>query len=365
MTTKDARPERKQTDESLAVERAKSDHALREKRAAVEHKADVVIERAREEADEVLTTARARADEKLRHPVSSEQARAAIAQEREREDQVLRGERASADETLRRERAASLARLFPLERDKTDLYLLTERARSDDALANRDDFLGMVSHDLRDLLNGIVVNAAFIADNTSEEERGRRSLVAAQRIQRSAGRMGRLIGDLVDIASIDAGKLAIVPTVANAAGVVAEALETWGPPASTREIVLESSVHGPVPAKFDNERILQVLGNLITNGVKFSARGAKIVVGVEEVAGAAQFSVRDTGVGIPSDKLEAIFERFWQVGKNDHRGLGLGLYISKCLVDAHGGKIWVESELGVGSTFFFTVPGAGSATDQG
>lgn len=358
MSTKDARPERKQTDESLAVERARSDHALREKRAAIEQKADVIIEHAREDADEVLSTARARADEKLKHPASTEQAQAVIAEERALEDEVLRDERASADATLRRERAASLARLFPLERDKTDLYLLTERARSDDALANRDDFLGMVSHDLRDLLNGIVVNASFIAENTSEEERGRRSLVAAQRIQRSAGRMGRLIGDLVDIASIDAGKLAIVPTVANAAGVVVEALETWGPPAAIKEIVLEAIAHEPISAKFDNERILQVLGNLITNAVKFSARGAKIVVGVEEIAGEVQFSVKDAGVGIPGDKLEAIFERFWQVGKNDHRGLGLGLYISKCLVHAHGGKIWAESELGVGSTFFFTVPTA-------
>jgi signal transduction histidine kinase len=68
--------------------------------------------------------------------------------------------------------------------------------------------------------------------------------------------------------------------------------------------------------------------------------------------------VHDTGVGIPADKLEAIFERFWQIGKNDRRGLGLGLYISKCLVEAHGGRIWAESELGAGSTFYFTIPTA-------
>ena len=364
MSKKGPRPERKQTDESLAVERANTDHALSEKKASIEQKADVVIEHAREEADEVLTAARAKADEKIKRPASPEQAQAAIAQERAREDQVLRDERAEADATLRAERAARarvLARLLPLEREKTDQYLLTERARADDALANRDDFLGMVSHDLRDLLNGIAGNAALIAGNVTNDEKGQTSLTQAQRIQRSAGRMARLIGDLVDIASIDAGKLAVIRTEANAADVVHDAIETWGPPASTKGVVLEPSAHGPSPvvlASFDHERILQVLGNLITNAVKFSERGTKIVVSVEDAGGEARFSVKDEGVGIPSDKLSAIFERFWQVGKHDTRGLGLGLYISKCLVQAHGGKIWAESELGAGSTFFFTVPRA-------
>lgn len=353
------RPERKQTDESLAVERAKTDDTLA-KKEAVEQQADVVIERAREEADEVLTAARAKADEKLKSPALPAQRKSALELERANADQVLVDERADTDKTLRDERSASarvLARLLPLVREETDQYLLTERARADDALANRDDFLGMVSHDLRDLLNAVVVNAAFIADQSTKDEQGQSSLMAAQRIQRSAGRMARLIGDLVDVASIDAGKLAIVPTQANAASVLLDALETWGPPALSKGIVLRSDAHeGPVLAHFDHERILQVLGNLITNAVKFSAHGGTIVVGVEEIPGEVRFSVRDVGLGIPKENLEAIFERFWQVGKNDKRGLGLGLFISKCLVVAHGGKIWAESELGSGSTFFFTVP---------
>jgi signal transduction histidine kinase len=365
MDPKSPRPERTQTDKSLAVERARTDHALGEKNAAIEEKADVVIERAREEADEVLTVARAKADEKLSQPVSPEQSRATVAQERAREDAVLEDERAKADATLRRERAASariLARLLPLERDKTDQYLLTERARSDNALSNRDDFLGMVSHDLRDLLNVIVVNAATIAEHTTKDSPGESTLMGTQRIQRAAGRMGRLIGDLVDIASIDAGKLAIAPAVSDASSVVAEALEIWAPPALAKGIELGSIAHGPLAAKFDNERVLQVLGNLITNAVKFSARGGKVLVEVAEVGGEARFSVKDDGVGIPEDKLEAVFERFCQVGPNVHNGLGLGLYISKCLVQAHGGRIWAESTLGAGSTFFFTVPGGGRQT---
>ena len=357
-TTKEPRPERTQTDESLAVERAQTDHALLEKAAVTEQRADDVIEHAREEADDVLSAARAKADERLSRPAAHTQARAAVEEQRAVEDQTVQDERAVADERVRRERAASRARLFPLERDKTDLYLLTERARSDDALANRDDFLGMVSHDLRDLLNGVVMSATLIAADAPDDAHGKNAVLGAQRIQRSAGRMARLIGDLVDIASIDAGKLAVVPLVVDATSIVVESIETWGPPAFAKGIVVEAATAAPVSATLDSQRILQVLGNLITNAVKFSPSGARIDVGVEDVGGKTRFFVKDTGVGIPQDKLEVIFERFWQVGENDRRGLGLGLYISKCLVEAHGGAIWAESELGKGSTFFFTIPKA-------
>lgn len=354
----DARPERDLTDESLAVERAKADDALNEQ-AAVERKADVVIERAREDADEVLAAARANADQALEYPGSAERTQAAINKVRDYEDHLLRANRARADDALRAERAANalaLARLLPIERDRTDQHLLIERARADDALANRDDFLGMVSHDLRDLLQGIALNAAYIADHTRDDEHGKLSLVGAERIQRSAGRMSRLIGDLVDIASIDAGKLAIVATDGDAASLVVEAIETWAAPALAKGITLEAAALKPLRAKFDRERILQVLGNLITNAVKFSPKAGAVVVGVDQVDGFVRFSVKDRGIGIAADKLEVIFERFWQVGKNDRRGLGLGLYISHCLVHAHGGTIWVDSVPGAGSTFYFTVP---------
>ncbi|MDQ3032049.1 MAG: HAMP domain-containing histidine kinase [Myxococcota bacterium] len=355
-TKEEPRPERKQTDESLAVERERADHALAEKEAAREQTADVVVERARDEADEVLTNARAKADAKLHAPASPEQTQSVVAEERAQEDELLREERALADETLRRQRAASLARLLPIERDKTDLYLLTERARADDALANRDDFLGMVSHDLRDLLSAIVGNAAMILHATSDTEEGSPVHVSAQRIQRSAARMTRLIGDLVDIASIDAGKLAIAPTVIDAASMIAEALETWTAPAAARGVVLQSSAQGSPTLLGDSERLLQVIGNLVTNAVKFSAHGDAIVLGLEDLGKEVRFSVQDSGVGIAGEALEAVFERFWQASEGQHRGLGLGLYISRCLVEAHGGKIWVESEPGAGSTFFFTVP---------
>lgn len=350
------------------MERSKADAALAEK-AAVESAAAEVIAHAREQADQVLAVARETADEKLEVATSREQADSALAQERRSEDELIDELRSKADETLRREREASariLARLIPLEREKTDQYLFTERARADDAVAMRDDFLGMVTHDLRDLVGGILSSTRVIANLASADQSGPESLAEAQRILRSAGRMNRLIGDLLDVTSIDAGKLAMTPRVADAAATVRDAVDTWQPIASARNIELRSVDGGRVLAEFDPERVLQVLGNLITNAVKFSPPGTSITVGVERIAADARFSVKDSGVGIPAEKLELIFERFWQIGKHDRRGLGLGLYIAQCIATSHGGKIWAESKPGVGSTFYFTLPAADgeSAVDQ-
>jgi signal transduction histidine kinase len=120
----------------------------------------------------------------------------------------------------------------------------------------------------------------------------------------------------------------------------------------------------PVPGEFDHDRMLQVLGNLISNSIKFTGPGGKIAVGAERADDELRFCVSDTGAGIPEDSLEAIFERFWQVGRNDRRGLGLGLYISKCIVEAHGGRIWAESTRGEGTTVCFSIRAAAGMSDR-
>lgn len=353
-----AASERKQTDVGLADEREKTDDALHDK-VAMEQHADALVERAREKADEVLDAARSLADERLRQPADPSDAEGtAVAAERAREDAIVLAERALADEALRRARAASLARLIPFERDKTDLYLLTERARSDASVAHRDDFLGMVAHDLRNLLSGIFGNAAFLVADAQESSRGEQWLKSAQRIERAASRMNRLIGDLVDISSIDAGKLGLVRVMTDVESVLGEAVETWTAPATAKGITLTLSPHGPLWLEVDHERILQIVGNLITNAIKFSAAGTAVALEVVERGGQACVSVIDHGIGMPPEKLEEIFDRFSQVGGSDHRGLGLGLYISRCLVEAHGGKIWAENVRAGGSAFFFTLPNA-------
>ena len=353
MGTNDSGDERKKTDDSLAVERAKADVALQEK-LHVEGVADAVIEKARDTADAVLRATRARTDDQAATSAVSP----VVTAERHAADQKLAHERTRADEVLKTERAARtrlLARLLPLERDQTDQYLLTERARSDDAVANREDILAMVSHDLRDLLGTVVLSASAIVSAAEGDAVGAAQVTTAQRIHRAAGRMARLISDLVDIASIDAGKLSVTPVATDVFATIADAIETWSPPALAKGIHLDSRGAGSLVGVFDRERVLQVLGNLITNAAKFSARGTSITVTAEVVGELVRFAVADEGQGIPEGKLDAVFERFWQAGKADRRGLGLGLYISRCIVEAHGGTIWATSKEDAGSTFFFTV----------
>jgi signal transduction histidine kinase len=250
-----------------------------------------------------------------------------------------------------------LTRLLPLERDATDQFLLTERARSDDALATRDDFLGMVAHDLRDLLNGVVVSSQFLAQKLENHSDRDRLLLETTRIERYGARMNRLIGDLVDVASIDAGKLAMQTVQGDVASLMIEAVEALQITASARGLSLAvQDETEPCLVQFDHDRMLQVLANLIANSIKFTPQGGRIRVHCQRVGECLEFCVEDTGEGIPAAMLEAVFERFWQVGKNDRRGLGLGLYISRCIVQAHGGNIRAESSPGLGTRMFFTLP---------
>jgi signal transduction histidine kinase len=346
------RLEREQTDESLRVEREKTDRTLED--SAIDETADAVISRARTRADELLAAARAKTDRAsaLRGaPVPT-----ILTGERAREDQVLHEERATADQVLREERAEHLA-LLSRERQETDKDLSHERELSDDALATRDEFLAIVSHDLRNLLNGLVGSAALIEKGALQADLVEQVVTHARRIQRAGARMNRLIGDLVDVASIEAGALAVTREVGAPTAVVTEAVDAFQVQAAAAGVSLAAEIVPPVPlAAFDAARILQVLTNLLSNAVKFTPPPGKIAVHVERVGDEIRFAVHDTGVGIAADKLEAVFVRFLQVAANDRRGIGLGLYISKAIVQGHGGRIWAESQVGQGSTFCFTLP---------
>jgi signal transduction histidine kinase len=350
---------RAKTDDSLRKERQNTDDARNRDRATAERHADGVIDQARDVADAVLGAARLRADRELLRTPQGGTTRAARAGERAEADRTVRGDRATADVALRidrNEQATALEALLVLERAATDAYLLTERARSDAAVAHRDDFLGMVAHDVRNLLNGIVLSLELLRPDEGEQDRPHIA-GAAQRIRRYVARMNRLIGDLVDVTSIEAGKLAMTAARSDAAALAAEATETFQPAARERGIGLEAEIPaGPLYAEFDRDRMLQVFANLIANAIKFTPHGGKVVVRVEAARSMLRFSVSDTGVGIPEGMRDAVFERFWQVGENDRRGQGLGLYISKSIVEAHHGRIWAESTAGKGSQLYFTLP---------
>ena len=353
-------PERQQTDESLRVEREKSDSALAEHMALVDEVADAVIVRARLKADEVLAAARAKTDRQAPTRLASAP-QAVLARERGKEDQVLQEERANADEILKEERADHIA-LLSEERAETDRDLVLERDRSDEALGKRDEFLAIVSHDLRTLLNQVMGYAQLISMEVTGKTYPPEVVSNADRIQRSSVRMNRLIGDLVDVASIHAGTLTVHAQQADPARAVNEAVDTFQLQAKARGISVVSDIVPPaMTVMFDPPRILQVLTNLLSNALKFTPAKGKIVARVERVGTNVCFSVTDTGTGVPTDKLESIFDRYLQLVSNDRRGVGLGLYISKCIILGHGGRIWATSTVGKGSTFFFTLPVEGQA----
>jgi signal transduction histidine kinase len=359
---KKPQPERTRTNEGLRLEREKSDREYASAQTTIEDAADAAIHESRGSTDEFLRATRQKANARLSRSETTAQALESISRERVHEDAALQAERVTADAGLRDERAErrrALSALLHMERAETDMLLLLERTRAEQGLATRDEFMGMVSHDLRTLLGGIALQAALLKREAAADEVGRRTVHAAEKIQRFTARMNRLIGDLVDVASIEEGHLRVSPELHDATALVRESIEAFQPLASAQGLSLDMEVRGnTLMAKFDHERILQVLANLLSNAIKFTPAGGRVALRVEPVGPDVRFSVADTGSGIPSHQLEAVFERFWQARSEDRRGLGLGLFISKGIVEAHGGRLWVESQPGKGSTFSFTLPGA-------
>ena len=348
--------EREQTDESLKAERGKTDVELAKRGKAVERSADTVLSESREKADEVLEAARDTADEK-----AEEAGAPAVIEERALADEALESERAAADERTRRERAErkhALASLLRLEREETDEHLLTERGVADEALNTRDIFLAMVSHDLRSMLGGIALAAKLLPQDFLGSGDSKTAVFArAHTIERLTARMNRLIGDLVDVASMEAGTLLVVPTEGDVLSLIRESIEVFKVSADAQGTQLTAKLDGPpLLARFDRERLLQVLANLLGNALKFSGRGAAIAIRAERSGAEVRVAVADTGAGIAAQDLETIFGKFSEVGRRDRRGLGLGLYISRCILEAHGGRIWAESTPKAGSTFFFALP---------
>ncbi len=272
----------------------------------------------------------------------------------------LRQEHAHEDQLTaheREERDRILSGLLANERDNTDRSLLLERVDADEIVARRDDFLGMVSHDLRNELGGIGLGVARLIRDASDDDAGRKVFRTASNIQRITVRMSRLIGDLLDVVSIEVGKFTVVVEDCNVARIVDELVESFQAIAAAKDISLTSNiVRGPLAARCDHQRILQVLGNLVSNALKFTPSPGRVTVCAERKGDEIWCSVADPGPGIAADRMQAIFDRFSQGTGADRSGLGLGLYIAQRIIDAHGGRIWAKSSPGRGSTFTFTLP---------
>jgi CheY-like chemotaxis protein len=182
-----------------------------------------------------------------------------------------------------------------------------------------------------------------------------------ERILRATQRADHLIHDLGEVNAIEGGRFSIVTREVETPRVVLAAIESQHALAAGGSVILATDVSPELPSiHADEERLLEVLENLIGNAVKFTNVGGSVTVGAACRENAILFWVKDNGQGIRPEQLPHLFDRFWQARKRDRRGTGLGLTICKAIVEAHGGKIWAESSVGAGTTMYFTIPATGA-----
>lgn len=225
------------------------------------------------------------------------------------------------------------------------------RARAEWASEQKEQLLAMVSHDLRDPLQSLKLNALLL--ERLPELSDKATLVLGG-MGRSLERMNRLINDLLSISKLEYGNLALEIDEHAVTDLLHDVQELLLPIAREKGVRMEV---GPAEGRVrcDRDRVLQVLSNLVSNAVKFTPSGGLIEIRAQATPGGTRISVRDTGPGIPPEDQESIFDRFWQARRHHRLGVGLGLTIAKSIVEAHDGRIWVESTPGEGSTFHFTL----------
>ncbi len=224
----------------------------------------------------------------------------------------------------------------------------------------KDEFVSIVSHELRTPLTSIHGSLGMLSSGLlqSDSEQGKRLLEIAVD---STDRLVRLINDILDIERIESGKVKMEKDVCNVTDLMRKSVQAMQPEADKAEVAISVCAEESLRlyTRADPHRLLQILTNLLSNAIKFSPSGNTVWLMVQQQGNEILFTVKDTGRGIPADKLASIFERFQQVDSSDSRdrdGTGLGLTICRSIVQQHGGRIWVESVLGEGSSFYFTLP---------
>jgi signal transduction histidine kinase len=243
-----------------------------------------------------------------------------------------------------------LSRHGSLAIDNARLY-----SDSQQAVQAREEVLAIVSHDLRNPLNAVMLAASLLqmSDRIAPEDREQLEIIDI-----SAKRMQRLIEDLLDVTRLEGGnRLPIEPAPLEIKSLFGETYELFKAQAVTSSISLQYHVDDGVPPVYaDRHRVLQVLSNLIGNAMKFTPPGGMVTYRAESRDSSVLIAVADSGPGIPKENLGDIFNPYWQAKRTARLGAGLGLPIAKGIVESHGGRIWVESEPGKGTKFFFTLP---------
>jgi signal transduction histidine kinase len=244
--------------------------------------------------------------------------------------------------------AAALHRAWSFDAER-------EMRRDAELLARaREEVLGVVAHDLRNPLNLINTTTQLLLEEVLPAERQKAMLAVATR---AAKQMNQLIGDLLDTVRLQSGRLSLAVEDIGVDEILHQTEETFQPIAEEKHVQLEVvSPAGHERVRADPLRLSQVVGNLLGNALKFTPPHGRVTIRAAAQGDDVVFQVQDTGPGIPPEHVAHLFDKFWQAQPADHRGAGLGLAIARGLVEAQGGKIWVESKAGAGSTFAFTVP---------
>lgn len=375
--------ERQKTDESLNLEREKTNQSLLKARHNTEEDTDKTVVDERAEADEATTESRKKADEHrdtarnspnydIKDELKGSDER--LLKERKLADVAIELERKRVDITIEHERelkSEMAIRVLERERKITDRNLGDERFKTDTlvmkaatahsvtqtALTSREEFLAIVSHDLRNPIGAAASCAEMLLEDAAFEQLDPEVKHWVHFMKRNVDASLRLISDLLDVERISQGKVILNPKTMCIGDIVRESVETYVLAASAKTILLRT-----IPADLkcevfcDPDRVRQVISNLVSNAVKFTPDGGIITINIKPETDLVRISILDTGPGIPKEKLLQIFDRFAQLASKDRTGLGLGLYISKMLIEAHGGQLSVESTVGVGSNFKITLP---------
>jgi protein-histidine pros-kinase len=249
------------------------------------------------------------------------------------------------------------------EDERRELHAREREARlaAEQATRSRDEVLAVVSHDLQNLLNAVGLNLALLLRMPAATETERRMRRRAEVMEGSVDGMTRLLRDILEAQRLDSGTLQVVTSPADVVELVRETVELMGPVAEEKSLRLDVRLEDPPhEALCERERIQQVLHNLIGNAIHFTPAEGQVVVRVWREADEIRVSVTDGGPGIPPEQRDHVFDRYWRGRGASRHGIGLGLFIVKRLVDAHGGRIWVETSPGGGATFVFTLSAAGS-----
>lgn len=240
---------------------------------------------------------------------------------------------------------------------------ISARQRAEDllhqAIEARDDMMGIVSHDLRNPANAVKMLARSIVEGTSGRALPADVRERVEVIRQAAEQMDALIQDLLDITRLEAGRLVVSPREVELSALIARSVEGLRPLADAGGVTLRTEIPALPTLRVDPDRVTQILSNVIGNAIKFTSTGGTVTLNARVVDHVVEIAVADTGEGIPAAQLPRVFDRFFQASltaRAPRHGAGLGLPIARGIVEAHGGRIWVESTPGAGTTVFFTLP---------